>query len=98
MAIVEQARVAELPAPVRRSLRRSGAIGQPVPETVVLAQRGEILLRNRWFPFSATECYSLAPAGVDSVAASSRSSVTSGISSSPPSASETASTSCFDGS
>jgi hypothetical protein len=50
-----------LPRPVRRSLRRSGVIGTAVPERVTLRQRGEILLRNKWFPFTARQHYMLKP-------------------------------------
>jgi hypothetical protein len=38
-------------------------IGQPVPKRVALQQRGQILLRDRWFPFAADETYTLDPPG-----------------------------------
>ena len=50
-----------LPPPVARSVRRSGVVGQPIPHRVTLRQRGEILLRDRWFPFTGDERYTLDP-------------------------------------
>lgn len=50
-----------LPPPVQRSLRRSGVIGRPVPDEVSLRQEGEILLRSKWFPFTASQGYTLDP-------------------------------------
>jgi Family of unknown function (DUF6544) len=61
MAAVTEERISDLPAPVRRSLRRSGVVGAEVPETVRLGQRGEIFLRGRWFPFTAHQRYTLDP-------------------------------------
>lgn len=63
MTTVTQERISDLPSPVRRSLRRSGVVGTEVPESVRLRQRGEILLRGRWFPFSADQSYTLDPPG-----------------------------------
>jgi len=57
MATVTDQSLEQLPAPVARSLRRSGVIGRPIPSTVDLRQVGEILLRDRWFPFTAVESY-----------------------------------------
>ena len=57
MATVTDQSLEPLPAPVARSLRRSGVIGRPIPSTVDLRQVGEILLRDRWFPFTAAESY-----------------------------------------
>ncbi len=61
MRAVSELAIAELPSPVRRSLERSGAIGKVVPEKVELRQRGEILLGDRWFPFTAEQEYRLEP-------------------------------------
>jgi hypothetical protein len=60
IAITDESLVG-LPAPVQRSLQRSGVLGEPVPSLVSLSQRGEILLGNRWMPFTATESYTLTP-------------------------------------
>jgi len=62
MRVVTPESVDRLPPPVARSLRRSGVVDRPVPSSVSLAQRGEILLRDRWLPFTATESYTLDPA------------------------------------
>lgn len=63
MVTVSDERIAGLPAPVRRSLHRSGVAGVDMPAAVMLRQRGEILLRDRWFPFTANQEYSLDPPG-----------------------------------
>jgi Family of unknown function (DUF6544) len=63
MTIVTEERISGLPPPVQRSLRHSGAVGAEVPETVTLRQRGELLIRNRWFPFTAVQSYTLDPPG-----------------------------------
>ena len=42
MAIVTEEAVAELPEPVGRCLRRSGAVGRPVPNEVTVLQDGQI--------------------------------------------------------
>ena len=59
--VLDEAAIEQLPAPVARSLRRSGVLGRPVPQRVSLRQQGEILLRGRWFPFTADESYTLEP-------------------------------------
>ena len=56
-------RIRGLPAPVRRSLLRSGVVGRQVPARVDLRQRGQMLLRGRWLPFTAAESYTLDPPG-----------------------------------
>lgn len=53
--------IEHLPPPVRRSLRRSGVVGRPAPDRVDLRQRGELLLRDRWLPFTASQGYTLDP-------------------------------------
>jgi hypothetical protein len=50
-----------LPAPIRRSLEHADIPGRPVPELVSLRQRGEILIRDKWWPFTASETYTLSP-------------------------------------
>jgi len=59
--IIDEAAMAELPPPVARCLRRSGVLGQTVPARVRLHQRGDILLRGKWLPFTAEETYTLEP-------------------------------------
>ena len=56
-------RIRGLPAPVRRSLLRSGVVGRQVPARPDLRQRGQMLLRGRWLPFTAAESYTLDPPG-----------------------------------
>jgi hypothetical protein len=63
--IISEASIQKLPPPVARSLRRSGAVGQPVPNRVRLSQRGQILLSDRWLPFTADETYTLDPPSFD---------------------------------
>lgn len=63
MSIVTDEAVAALPAPVRRCLRRSGVLGSEVPTSVTLHQRGELLLRDLWWPFTAVQSYTLDPPG-----------------------------------
>ena len=59
--ILDEAALEQLPVPVAQSLRRSGVLGHPIPQRVQLRQRGEILLRDRWLPFTAGETYTLDP-------------------------------------
>lgn len=66
--ILDESSIARLPPPVERSLRRSGVLGRPVPSQVRLRQRGEILLRDRWFPFAADQTYTLDPPSFEWVA------------------------------
>jgi hypothetical protein len=61
MEAVTHESIAALPRPVQRSLRRSGVVGREIPTTVTLSQRGEILLRDRWFPCAAEEDYHVDP-------------------------------------
>jgi Family of unknown function (DUF6544) len=61
VATVTEQRLADLPPPVRRSLSRSGVVGRPVPIGVTLQQRGTILMRDRWLPFTADQTYALDP-------------------------------------
>ncbi len=63
MTTVTEERIAGLPVPVKRTLRRSGVVGAEVPTTVTLQQRGEILIRDRWLPFTADQDYTLDPPG-----------------------------------
>ncbi len=65
MPSVNDETIGDLPAPVRRSLRRSGVVGRQVPGRVTLRQRGEILLRDKWFPFTAGESYTVDPVGFE---------------------------------
>lgn len=59
--ILDEAAFEQLPSPVARNLRRAGVLGNPIPRRVRLRQRGEILLRERWLPFTADEVYTLDP-------------------------------------
>jgi hypothetical protein len=61
MTTVTDAMLGDLPSPVARSLRGSGVLGRELLTGVHLRQRGEILLRGRWFPFAANEQYRLDP-------------------------------------
>jgi hypothetical protein len=63
--IVRDETVAELPSPVQRCLRRSGVIGLRVPERITVRQQGEILLRDRWTRFTASESYTVDPPGFE---------------------------------
>lgn len=65
MTTVTDEMLADLPSPVQRSLRRSGVVGRAMPTTVFVRQQGEILLRGRWFPFTAEEDYLLDPPQFD---------------------------------
>lgn len=62
---IDEQTISNLPTPVRRSLHRSGVIGHSIPQRVTLHQRGQILLRERWFPFTADEGYTLDPPGFE---------------------------------
>ncbi len=66
---LDESSIEPLPAPVARSLRRSGVVGRPVPHRVRVRQRGQILLRDTWLPFTAQEAYSLDPPSFTWVAA-----------------------------
>ncbi len=61
--LVDAARIATLPAPVRRSLERSGVVGTAVPRGVTVRQEGQIRSSadRKWLRFTAHEVY-----GVDS--------------------------------
>lgn len=59
--IVNESALQQLPSPVARCLRRSGVVGQPIPQRVAIRQTGEILLRDRWLAFTAAETYTLEP-------------------------------------
>lgn len=65
MPAVSEEMIGGLPPPVQRCLRRSGVVGRQVPARVTLRQQGEILLRGRWFPFTADEDYTVDPAGFE---------------------------------
>jgi hypothetical protein len=66
--ILDESSLRHLPSPVARSLGRSGVVGRPIPRHVQLRQRGEILLRDRWFPFTAKQVYTLDPPSFEWVA------------------------------
>jgi hypothetical protein len=59
--ILDEPSIEHLPPPVAQSLRRSGVLGRPIPHRVRLRQRGEILIRGRWLPFTAQQGYVLSP-------------------------------------
>jgi hypothetical protein len=40
-------------------------VGHHIPRSVTLHQQGEILLRSRWFPFTAEEDFTLDPVGFE---------------------------------
>lgn len=65
MATVTDEMLVSLPPPVARSLRRSGVVGREIPKAVSLRQAGELLLRDRWMPFTANEEYRLDPPGFE---------------------------------
>lgn len=65
MPVITDEMIGDLPPPVVRSLRRSGVLGRAVPKAVSLHQEGEILLKTRWFPFTATEDYRLDSPGFE---------------------------------
>ena len=52
--------IAELPPPVRRSLRRAGVVGRAIPTGVVVRQQGRIRTsaESKWLNFTARETYS----------------------------------------
>jgi len=59
--------VGQLPAPVERSLRRSGAVGSVVPEGAVVHQFGRIRTSetSRWLRFKSSETYEIARPGFE---------------------------------
>jgi hypothetical protein len=61
MPVVLEETVAELPAPVGRSLRRSGVVGREIPSTVTVRQKGQLRQGpdSRWLSFTAHEEYKL---------------------------------------
>ena len=65
MTTLDTEMIADLPEPVRRSLRRSGAVGREIPQAVTVRQQGRIRPNpaSRWLPFSAIEDYTLAEPG-----------------------------------
>jgi hypothetical protein len=65
MPVVLEETVAELPAPVRRSLRRSGVVGREIPSRVTVRQKGQLRqgTDSRWLSFTAQEEYRLDPPG-----------------------------------
>jgi hypothetical protein len=64
-AVVGDADLEQLPAPVQRWLRASGVVGTRVPSVVRLTQIGEFRLGadKSWMPMHATECYTTNPPG-----------------------------------
>ena len=65
MALVDEEKIAGLPGPVQRSLRRCGVVGREVPSSVVVRQEGRIRTASdaRWLRFEASEEYQLDPPG-----------------------------------
>jgi hypothetical protein len=65
MAMVDDSAIELLPAPVQRSLRRSGIVGTEIPASVVVRQDGQIRTNEdaRWLRFKAVQEYSLDPPG-----------------------------------
>lgn len=61
--IVSEQCVSELPPPVQRWLRYSGAVGQTTPRTVRLRQDGEFSLGRGWMPFTADQYFTTDPPG-----------------------------------
>ena len=61
--IIDDAKLASLPDPVRRYLVASGVVGKPIPRTVRLTQRGRIrgAPEDSWMNFEAVEVYSTDP-------------------------------------
>lgn len=57
--------LADLPEPVQRSLRRTGAIGRDIPKLVTIRQQGRIRssIATRWLRFKATQTYDVAAPG-----------------------------------
>lgn len=64
-AVVSEADLARLPAPVRRWLRWSGVVGAVRPATIHLRQEGHFRLgeRQHWLPFRAESFYTIDPPG-----------------------------------
>ena len=65
MTIVRDEMIEHLPAPVRRSLQRSGVVGTEVPSSVVVRQKGRIRTDEnaRWLRFAAVQEYQVDPPG-----------------------------------
>lgn len=63
MAIVTEDALSELPEPVQRCLRRTGVVGQRVPQAVTLSQDGQIRASTeaKWLRFKARETYTINP-------------------------------------
>jgi hypothetical protein len=63
-AVVTEADLAGLPAPVQRWLRYSQVVGKVRPVAVRLKQEGQLRLKDRgWLPFTAEEYYTIDPPG-----------------------------------
>ncbi len=64
---VSEELIAQLPAPVQRSLRWSGVIGSTVPAGAVVHQSGRIRSSDtsRWLRFSSRETYEIARPGFE---------------------------------
>ena len=63
---VDFGKLAVLPPPVARYLRRVLTDGAPIPHAARVTQRGEFRLdlkSERWFPFTATQTVTIAPPG-----------------------------------
>jgi hypothetical protein len=62
---LEAADLQGLPPPVRRWLETSGAVGQPIADTVRLTQRGEMrpALDKPWMPVAAEQYFTVDPPG-----------------------------------
>ena len=65
MPVVLEEAVAELPAPVRRCIRRSGVVGRETPTVATVWQEGRLRQgrESRWISFTAREEYDLDPPG-----------------------------------
>lgn len=61
--MVTNAMIAGLPAPVRRWLHRSGAVGKVHPNTFRIEQQGSLRTKpgSRWMPFRAVQVFSIDP-------------------------------------
>ena len=64
---VSEELVAQLPAPVQRSLRRSGVVGSLLPERTVVHQSGRIRSSetSKWLRFKSRETYEIARPGFE---------------------------------
>ena len=72
--------IAPLPAPVQRSLRRSGVVGREIPRSVVVRQKGRLRSapHSNWLAFTASETYDVAEPGFEWRAALKKGPVTVG--------------------